>query len=124
MTMKKITSYMTAMLFVLALATVASAGNGITDMTGGAYDRFDIAPVADVNSVEGVSAGGLRDDKVLENGLTDFKGGAYDTFEIDAAAGKWMAGESAGGLRQGELKLSNGVTDFAGSTHDRGDIGI
>ncbi len=123
--MKKFTAYMTAMLFTLALATVAAASNGITDFTGGAYDRFDIGPVPGMNSVESVSAGGLRaDDKDRYNGVTDFSGRSYDTGEIAIPAGKWMAGENAGGMRESGSLVNNGITDFTGKSLDSGAIGL
>ncbi len=129
--MKKLTAYMTAMLFVLALATVASAAslNGITDFNGASYDRGDIGlalePAAGMNSAEGVSAGGLRDeDKELYNGTTDFTGKSWDTGDMGLISGNSMEGQSAGGLRDEDVVVHNGVTDFSGKAYDRGDIGF
>ena len=118
----KITAYITALLLVVAMATVAAAAsNGITDFVGGAYDRFDIGPVGAMNSMEGESAGGLRDDdKPLFNGATDFVGGAYDTFEISKVPPNSAAGESAGGMRDDAPEVHNGITDFNGTALDRG----
>ncbi len=121
----KITAYMTALLLVLAMGTVAAAAgsNGVTDFTGGAYDRFDIGSVGAMNSMAGESAGGLRvEGKELYNGTTDFVGGAYDTFEIGKPAANWAAGESAGGMREDALPVHNGITDFNGTSLDRQEI--
>lgn len=118
----KITAYITALLLVTAMGTVsAAASNGITDFVGGAYDRFDIGPAGVMNGMEGISAGGLRDDGMpLFNGATDFDGGAYDTFEISKVPPTWAAGESAGGLREVTPEVHNGITDFNGAALDRG----
>jgi hypothetical protein len=118
----KITAYITMLLLVAALGTVAAAAsNGITDFAGGAYDRFDIGPAGAMGSMEGISAGGLRGDETpLFNGATDFVGGAYDTFEISKVPPTWAAGESAGGLRDVAPEVHNGITDFNGTALDRG----
>jgi hypothetical protein len=118
----KITAYIMAMLLVVAMATVAAAAsNGITDFVGGAYDRFDIGPAAAMDSMEGVSAGGLRDDDMaLSNGVTDFVGGSYDAFEISKVPPNSATGESAGGLRDDAPEVQNGITDFNGTALDRG----
>lgn len=123
--MKKVSVYTTALLFVLALGRVYGADvNGVTDFTGGAYDRFEIGPVAAANSVEAVSAGGLRaEDSELTNAVTDFSGGSYDTFEIGVRSANSVESESAGGMRAGEMPLFNGATDFTGSSHDTFEIG-
>jgi hypothetical protein len=128
MAMKKIIVFAMTMLFVLALGTAYAADNGVTDFTGRSYDTFEIGPVADSNSMEGVSAGGLRaDDSELGNGVTDFSGRAYDTFEIglnDMRSDRWVERESAGGLRASDEPLYNGTTDFSGKAYDRFDIAI
>ncbi len=118
----KITAYITVLLLVAAMGTVAAAAsNGITDFVGGAYDRFDIGPASTMNSMEGVSSGGLRDDDaLLSNGVTDFVGGAYDTFEISKSPPNSATGESAGGLRDDAPEVHNGITDFNGTALDRG----
>ncbi len=62
---------------------VVASSNGVTDFSGGGYDLFVIGPVpADINSVEGVSAGGLRMDPAPGNGITDYSGTALDRGEI------------------------------------------
>ena len=116
----KITAYMTALLLVLALGTVAAASNGVTDFTGGAYDRFDIGSVGAMNSMEGVSAGGLRagDDVELYNGVTAFSGGGYDIFDIIRVPDNSATGESGGGMREDAPALHNGITDFSGTSLD------
>lgn len=123
--MKKISVYTIALLFVFALGTVSAAEfNGATDFTGGAYDRFDIGPAGAANSVEAVSAGGLRvEDSGLSNGVTDFSGRSYDTFEINARPMNVVESESAGGMRAGEMHLYNGATDFIGGSYDTFEIG-
>jgi hypothetical protein len=62
-----------------------TASNGVSDFSGGSYDTFAIGSApAGVNSVEGVSAGGLRDDKTpAYNGVTDFLGRSRDTGALD-----------------------------------------
>ncbi len=126
--MKKFTAYMTALLFVLALGTVASAAsNGITDFSGGAYDRGDIGiALVPMHSMEGVSAGGLRvEDTVLSNGVTDFIGGTNPDFDIaKLVKSNSAAGESAGGMREDVPEAHNGITDFNGTSLDRGEIGL
>jgi hypothetical protein len=121
----KITAYMTALLLVLALGTVAAASNGVTDFTGGAYDRFDIGPVGAMNSMEGESAGGLRaGDAELNNGVTVFSGGDYDLFDIIRVPANSATGESGGGMREEAPALHNGITDFSGTSLDREDIAL
>ena len=124
--MKKISLFTMTMIFVLGFGAAYAADNGITDFSGRAYDTFEIAPIAEVNSVEGVSAGGLRSDDIqIDNGVTDFSGRAYDTFEIGLAdSGMSVEWESAGGMRAGDEPLYNGTTDFSGRSYDTFDLAL
>jgi hypothetical protein len=125
--MKKILFSITSMVFVLTLGTAYAAdmagkglGNGITDFTGRSYESFDIGPAHAMDSVEGVSAGGLRvADKELNNGITDFSGRSYEAFDIGPAHDmNSVEGVSAGGLRAADKGLYNAVTDFTGGSYD------
>jgi hypothetical protein len=104
LTMKKTILYTIAMVFVVSLGAAYAGNNGVTDFTGRNIDSIEMAPVAAANSVESVSAGGLRaDEKPLYNGVTDFTGKSYEDFEIaPVAGGKIVESESAGGLRKGQ----------------------
>ncbi len=126
--MKKINILMIAIAFTLTLGTAYAAelNNGVTDFSGKSYDTFDIGNGG--SSVEGASAGGLREDASmmeLSNGVTDFTGRSYDTFDISGADISSVEGTSAGGLRRDESAAQpyNGITDFAGRSYDTFDIG-
>ena len=129
--MKKINILMIAIAFTLTFGTAYAAelNNGITDFTGRSYDTFDIGNGAMIgSSVEGVSAGGLREDtsmKELSNGVTDFSGRTYDSFGIAGADLESVEGTHAGGLRKDDSAVQpyNAITDFAGRTYDTLDIG-
>jgi len=118
--MKKTLLYTLAMLFVISLG-VTYAGNGVTDFRGLNYD-IGIVPAEPAASMEGVSAGGMREEGpglILDNGVTDFSGKTYEdsNLTIEPAV---IAGAHAGGMREEEpaKELFNGVTDFSGRTYD------
>ena len=83
--MKKISVYTIALLFVLLLGrSMRQNSTALLILPAERMIRFEIGPVGAANSVEAVSAGGLRaEDSGLSNGVTDFSGRSYDTFEID-----------------------------------------
>jgi hypothetical protein len=117
--MKKILLYTFAMAFVLALGVAYAADNGVTDLSG---RNYDIGPVGiPAASMEGVSAGGMREEGpglILDNGVTDFSGKTYEDSNLTIVPAIQAA--HAGGLREEEpaQKLFNGVTDFSGRTYD------
>ncbi len=123
----KMTAYLMALMLVVAVGTVAAASNGITDFSGASYDRGDIGlALVPMNSMSGVSAGGLRvEGSELYNGITDFIGGTNPDFDIAKLLKKSnrAAGESAGGMRVNVPAAHNGITDFNGASLDRGEIG-
>ena len=112
--MKKILLYTFAMVFVLALGVAyAEVGNGVTDFSGLTYD---IGSAGITASVEGVSAGGMREageGLILNNGVTDFSGKTYEGANLPAEEPAIEASH-AGGMREEApaKKLYNGVTVF------------
>ena len=111
--MKRILLYTFAMVFVLALGVAyAEVGNGITDFSGLTYD---IGPAGIPASVEGVSAGGMREAEsglILNNGVTDFSGKTYE--EALPAEEPAIEASHAGGMREDapSKPFYNGVTVF------------
>lgn len=112
--MKKILLYTFAMVFVLALGVAyAEVGNGVTDFSGLTYD---IGPAGIPASVEGISAGGMREageGLILDNGVTDFSGRTYEE-ESKLPAAPVTEAEHAGGMREEApaKQLYNGITVF------------
>jgi hypothetical protein len=112
--------YTLAMIFVVGLG-VTYAGNGVTDFRGLNYD-IGIVPAEHAASLEGVSAGGMREEGpglILDNGVTDFSGRTYDIGPT-ASLEPTMESAHAGGLREDKpaKEFSNGVTDFSGRNYD------
>jgi hypothetical protein len=122
--MKKILFYTFAMVFVLALG-VAYAGdlsNGVTDFSGRNYDIGINPAEVPATSMEGVHAGGMREEGpglVLYNGVTDFSGKTWEDRDITIEPAA-IEGTHAGGMREEApaKEFSNGVTDFSGRNYD------
>jgi hypothetical protein len=118
--MKKILLNTIAMLFLVSVGITYGA---VTDFRGLNYD-IGVGP-ADVpaTSMEGVHAGGMRDEGpglVLYNSVTDFSGKTYEdsNLKIEPSA---IEAAHAGGMREEnpvEKFFKNGVTDFSGETYE------
>jgi hypothetical protein len=118
----KILLYTLTMFFVLTLGVTYAAELSVTDFSGRNYDIGINPAEVPVASMEGISAGGMRDEGpglLLDNGVTDFSGKTYEDSNLTIKPAIIEAAHAGGMRDEGPAKeFFNVVTDFSGRTYD------